>query len=189
MDAVRKEAEGCDSIQGFQLAHSLGGGTGSGLGTLILYYLREEFPDRILSAASVFPSPKVSEIVIEPYNATLAVHQLIETTDEVFSFDNEALYDICFRTLRLDTTTYSDLNHVISTTLSGVTTCLRFPGQVSKSWLYNLLSLKVSLSAVIKNGKIFPQIKFHRLNYPQWVQKLWVFACPRWSFKKPEKTV
>ncbi|XP_073234295.1 tubulin beta-4 chain-like isoform X2 [Porites lutea] len=131
MDAVRKEAEGCDSIQGFQLAHSLGGGTGSGLGTLILYYLREEFPDRILSAASVFPSPKVSEIVIEPYNATLAVHQLIETTDEVFSFDNEALYDICFRTLRLDTTTYSDLNHVISTTLSGVTTCLRFPGQLN----------------------------------------------------------
>ena len=79
---------------------------------------------------SVFPSPKVSEIVIEPYNATLAVQQLIETTDEVFSFDNEALYDICNRTLKLDTTTYSDLNHIISTTMSGVSTCLRFPGQV-----------------------------------------------------------
>lgn len=131
LDAVRKEAEGCDSIQGFQIAHSLGGGTGSGLGTLILYHLQEEYPDRILSAISVFPSPKVSEIVIEPYNATLAVHQLIETTDEVFSFDNEALYDICFRTLKLGTTTYSDLNHIISTTMSGVTTCLRFPGQVS----------------------------------------------------------
>lgn len=130
-DAVRKEAESCDSVQGFQVAHSLGGGTGSGLGTLVLYHLQEEYPDRILSAVSVFPSPKVSEIVIEPYNATLAVQQLIETTDEVFSFDNEALYDICFRTLRLDTTTYSDLNHIISTTMSGVTTCLRFPGQVS----------------------------------------------------------
>lgn len=132
LDAVRKEAEACDSIQGFQVAHSLGGGTGSGLGTLILYHLQEEYPDRILSAVSVFPSPKVSEIVIEPYNATLAVHQLIETTDEVFSFDNEALYDICFRTLKLDTTTYSDLNHIISTTMSGVTTCLRFPGQVGR---------------------------------------------------------
>lgn len=131
LDAVRKEAEGCDSIQGFQIAHSLGGGTGSGLGTLILYHLQEEYPDRILSAISVFPSPKVSEIVIEPYNATLAVHQLIETTDEVFSFDNEALYDICFRTLKLGTTTYSDLNHIISTTMSGVTTCLRFPGQLN----------------------------------------------------------
>ena len=127
---MRKEAESCDSIQGFQIDQSLGGGTGSGLGTLILYHLQEEYPDRILSSVSVFPSPKVSEIVIEPYNATLAVQQLIETTDEVFSFDNEALYDICNRTLKLDTTTYSDLNHIISTTMSGVSTCLRFPGQV-----------------------------------------------------------
>ena len=30
MEVVRKEAEGCDCLQGFQLCHSLGGGTGSG---------------------------------------------------------------------------------------------------------------------------------------------------------------
>lgn len=30
MDVVRKETEGCDCLQGFQLCHSLGGGTGSG---------------------------------------------------------------------------------------------------------------------------------------------------------------
>nr|KAG5712250.1 hypothetical protein BaRGS_014600 [Batillaria attramentaria] len=34
MDVVRKESENCDCLQGFQLAHSLGGGTGSGLGQL-----------------------------------------------------------------------------------------------------------------------------------------------------------
>lgn len=28
MDVVRKEAEGCDCLQGFQITHSLGGGTG-----------------------------------------------------------------------------------------------------------------------------------------------------------------
>eukprot|EP00467_Chlorarachnion_reptans_P020655 CAMPEP_0114533860 /NCGR_PEP_ID=MMETSP0109-20121206/27494_1 /TAXON_ID=29199 /ORGANISM="Chlorarachnion reptans, Strain CCCM449" /LENGTH=174 /DNA_ID=CAMNT_0001717159 /DNA_START=57 /DNA_END=577 /DNA_ORIENTATION=- len=28
LDVVRKEAEGCDCLQGFQLTHSLGGGTG-----------------------------------------------------------------------------------------------------------------------------------------------------------------
>merc|ERR1712232_386372 len=33
LDVVRKEAEGCDCLQGFQLCHSLGGGTGSGMGT------------------------------------------------------------------------------------------------------------------------------------------------------------
>ena len=35
LDVVRKEAEGCDCLQGFQITHSLGGGTGSGMGTLI----------------------------------------------------------------------------------------------------------------------------------------------------------
>ena len=36
LDVVRKEAEGCDCLQGFQLTHSLGGGTGSGMGTLLI---------------------------------------------------------------------------------------------------------------------------------------------------------
>merc|ERR1712238_341671 len=64
LDVVRKEAEGCDCLQGFQICHSLGGGTGSGMGTFF-----------------IFPSPKVSDTVVEPYNATLSVHQLVENAD------------------------------------------------------------------------------------------------------------
>jgi tRNA A22 N-methylase len=60
MDVLRKEAEGCDCLQGFQLAHSLGGGTGSGMGTLLISKIREEYPDRIMNSFSVVPSPKVS---------------------------------------------------------------------------------------------------------------------------------
>ena len=59
LDVVRKEAESCDCLQGFQLTHSLGGGTGSGLGTLLISKIREEYPDRIMSTFSVVPSPKV----------------------------------------------------------------------------------------------------------------------------------
>ena len=77
-----------------------------------------------------FALPQVSDTVVEPYNATLSVHQLVENTDETFCIDNEALYDICFRTLKMTTPTYGDLNHLVSATMSGVTTCLRFPGQV-----------------------------------------------------------
>uniref|UniRef100_A0A915DR47 Tubulin beta chain n=1 Tax=Ditylenchus dipsaci TaxID=166011 RepID=A0A915DR47_9BILA len=131
LDVVRKEAEGCDCLQGFQLTHSLGGGTGSGMGTLLISKIREEFPDRIMSSFSVVPSPKVSDTVVEPYNATLSVHQLVENTDETFCIDNEALYDICFRTLKLQNPSYGDLNHLVSMTMSGVTTCLRFPGQLN----------------------------------------------------------
>ncbi|KAI8423475.1 hypothetical protein MSG28_012596 [Choristoneura fumiferana] len=131
LDVVRKEAEGCDCLQGFQLTHSLGGGTGAGLGTLLISKIREEYPDRIMNTFSVVPSPKVSDTVVEPYNATLSVHQLVENTDESYCIDNEALYDICFRTLKLTTPTYGDLNHLVSATMSGVTTCLRFPGQLN----------------------------------------------------------
>jgi len=74
LDTIRKEAEACDCLQGFQLCHSLGGGTGSGMGTLLLTKLREEYPDRILATFSIVPSPKVSDTVVEPYNATLSIN-------------------------------------------------------------------------------------------------------------------
>ena len=80
---------------------------------------------------SVVPSPKVSDTVVEPYNSTLSVHQLVENADEVMCLDNEALYDICFRTLKLTTPTYGDLNHLVSAAMSGCTCCLRFPGQLN----------------------------------------------------------
>lgn len=57
---------------------------------------------------------QVSDTVVEPYNATLSIHQLVENTDETFCIDNEALYDICFRTLKLTSPTYGDLNHLVS---------------------------------------------------------------------------
>ena len=60
LDVVRKECENCDCLQGFQLTHSLGGGTGSGMGTLLISKVREEYPDRIMNTFSVVPSPKVS---------------------------------------------------------------------------------------------------------------------------------
>ena len=74
---------------------------------------------------------KVSEVVVEPYNATLSVHQLLENSDETFCIDNEALYGICLNTLKMKQPTYADLNHLVSLTMSGVTTCLRFPGQLN----------------------------------------------------------
>lgn len=73
---------------------------------------------------------QVSDTVVEPYNATLSVHQLVENADECMVLDNEALYDICFRTLKMSTPTFGDLNHLISAVMSGITCCLRFPGTV-----------------------------------------------------------
>ncbi|KAK2986684.1 LOW QUALITY PROTEIN: hypothetical protein RJ640_020846 [Escallonia rubra] len=136
-----------------QVCHSLGGGTGSGMGTLLISKIREEYPDRMMLTFSVFPSPKVSDTVVEPYNATLSVHQLVENADECMVLDNEALYDICFRTLKLSTP-IGDLNHLISATMSGVTCCLRFPGQLNS----DLRKLAVNLIP-------FPRLHFFMVGF------------------------
>jgi len=68
---------------------------------------------------SVIPSPLVSDVVVEPYNACLSLSALLDVTDLIFAIDNEALYDICFRTLKLTCPTYGDLNHLVSLVMSG----------------------------------------------------------------------
>ncbi|OAY76116.1 Tubulin beta-4 chain [Ananas comosus] len=104
-------------------------------------------PGRMMLTFSVFPSPK-------PYNATLSVHQLVENADECMVLDNEALYDICFRTLKLTNPSFGDLNHLISTTMSGVTCCLRFPGQLNS----DLRKLAVNLIP-------FPRLHFFMVGF------------------------
>jgi tubulin beta len=137
------------------------------MGTLLISKIREEYPDRqfrkkkllffilfhhllgIMMTFSVVPSPKVSDTVVEPYNATLSIHQLVENTDQTYCIDNEALYDICCRTLKLKVPTYGDLNHLVSSTMSGITTCLRFPGSIDKD-LYRLILFLFCLIRSIK---------------------------------------
>jgi tubulin beta len=131
LDVVRKEAESCDCPQGFQITHSLGGGTGSGLGTLLLLKIRDAYPDRITATFSVYPSPKVSDVVVEPYNATLSIHQLLENSDETFVIDNEALFNISHNVLQQTQPKFPDLNYVIALVMSGVTASLRFPGKLN----------------------------------------------------------
>ncbi|KAF7327387.1 Tubulin beta chain [Mycena kentingensis (nom. inval.)] len=130
-DALRKESEKCDVLQGFQLIHSIGGGTGSGLGCLLLTKMREEYPDRMLATFSILPSPKVSETVVEPYNAMLSAHQLVDNGDLTICIDNEALYDISLRSLKQQHPTFKDLNGIIAKVMCGVSTSLRFPGQLN----------------------------------------------------------
>ena len=76
LEAVRAAAEACDSLQSFFLMHSLGGGTGSGLGTYLLGLLEDQFPETHRFVAAVFPSPD-DDVVTSPYNSMLALHQVL----------------------------------------------------------------------------------------------------------------
>jgi len=98
---------------------------------LLLLKIRDAYPDRITKTYSVYPSPKVSDTVVEPYNAVLSSHQLLENADETFVVDNEALYDISTTLMKAEQPNYSDLNYLICRIMSGVTASIRFPGKLN----------------------------------------------------------
>jgi len=132
MDKVRLHAEKADAPQAFTLYHSIGGGTGSGFGTLILLKIRDTYPDKITCTYSIYPSPKVSDTVVEPYNAVLSSHQLLENSDETFIIDNEALMNIQHNILKGGKNAdFRKMNALIAKVACGVTCPLRFEGSIN----------------------------------------------------------
>ncbi|KAG0705389.1 Tubulin beta-2 chain [Chionoecetes opilio] len=85
------------------------GVTGSGMDTILVSTILEEFPDKKMVTFSVVPSPKVSDPVVEPYSAILSIHRLAENAGDTCCIDSKELDDICFRTLKLQNPTYGDL--------------------------------------------------------------------------------
>lgn len=94
MESVRHAVEPCESLQGFFMLHSLGGGTGSGLGSALLEQLADEYPSVYRFACSVFPSEE-DDVITSPYNAMLSAATLMDAADCVLPIENQALIDIC----------------------------------------------------------------------------------------------
>ena len=87
LDRIRKLADNCTGLQGFLVFHATGGGTGSGLGSLLLERLSVDYGRKSKLSFAVSPSPQVSTAVVEPYNSVLSTHALLEHTDCTFCLD------------------------------------------------------------------------------------------------------
>merc|ERR1712173_396125 len=93
--------------------------------------IRDGYPDRMTTTYSVYPSPKVSDTVVEPYNAVLSSHQLLENSDETFVLDNEAMMNILHNVFKQDKSNFEVMNKIIAAGVSGVTCPLRFQGTIN----------------------------------------------------------
>ncbi|EPR64302.1 alpha-tubulin I, putative [Toxoplasma gondii ME49] len=154
MECIRRLADNCDGLQGFLVFHAVGGGTGSGLGCHLMETLSVEFARKPKLNFCVWPSPQVSTSVVEPYNAVLSSHSLLEYTDVAVILDNEAVYDICRRNLDIQIPSYCDLNRIIAQVISSVTTSLRFDG-----------ALNVDMTEYQTNLVPYPRIHFLLTSY------------------------
>merc|ERR1711974_466316 len=137
LDRIRKLADNC-----------------TGLGSLLLERLSVDYGKKSKLGFTVYPSPQVSTAVVEPYNSILSTHSLLEHTDVAVMLDNEAIYDICRRQLDIERPTYTNLNRLISQTISSLTASLRFDG-----------ALNVDVTEFQTNLVPFPRIHFMLSSY------------------------
>lgn len=91
MDSLQKLVEMTDCFQGVVLSHSLGGGTGSGLGCRLMELIRDTYPRSYLVAASVAPSWKCGDTPLQNYNSVFTLAHLQEHADCVIYKENDEL--------------------------------------------------------------------------------------------------
>ena len=153
LERMEHEISKTDNMGGIFVIHSLGGGTGSGLGCLLMEALRQHHPEIPIISVSVFPSPQVSSVVTEPYNTVFALHFLRKCADACIVFDNEALYQLANRRWGQENPSLDDLNLLITEVLAGITASMRFSG---------FLTVEISARELMTN--LVPQPSLHFLS-------------------------
>lgn len=154
LERIRKLTENCTGLQAFLVYHAVGGGTGSGLGCLILERLSVDFGKKSKLNICTWPAPQISTSVVEPYNAVLCTHSLIDHTDVSFLMDNQAIYDICTKQLAVDHPSYPNINRLIAQVMSSFTVSLRFDG-----------ALNVDITEFQTNLVPYPRVHFCMSSY------------------------
>ncbi|TPP65101.1 Tubulin alpha chain, partial [Fasciola gigantica] len=148
-DQIRRVVEQCESMQGFLIFQSFGGGTGSGFASSVMQRLSRDYGKRAKLQFAIYPAPRISTVIVEPYNSVLMTHATLEHSDCTFLFDNEAIYGICRRNLDVERPTFTNLNRLICHVVSAITASLRFEG-----------SINVDLTEFQTNLVPYPRIHF-----------------------------
>lgn len=128
LDMLDREAEGSDSLSGFNLTHSIAGGSGSGMGSLLVEKIQERYPKKLLQTYSVFPNLLISDVVVQAYNSVLTINHLAEFADSTVVLDNTSLDRIIDKSQLGHDSSFDQQNRLIATIMSASTQPLRFPG-------------------------------------------------------------
>lgn len=153
-NGLRKLTEQCDGLQGFLIFRSFGGGTGSGFTSLMMQQIAMDYGKKCKLEFAVYPSPKISTAIVEPYNTILTTHTTMESSDCCFMMDNEATYDICTKNLQIDRPDYVHLNTLVAQVVSSVTASLRFKG-----------TMNVDINEFQTNLVPYPRVHFPLVSY------------------------
>lgn len=90
-------------------------------------YLNNDYEKKTRFEFAVFPSPKLSTNITEPYNTVLNTHIDLEYADCVFIVDNEAVWDIFTHSFKIfKGGNFVNINRLIAQVISNITSGSRF---------------------------------------------------------------
>lgn len=178
LNLIDREVDKCDNLSAFQLFHSVAGGTGSGVGSLLLQLLSDRYGSKkVISTFLIFPlNEKTSDVVVQPYNTVLTLQRLIDYSDATFVFDNDSLNVLETAMLGSSsdralssTLAFQGTNKLISAVAAGVTNPLRFPSYMYSSYESIVSSLVPTPTLKFLSSSIAPYSYVHgvpkRANY------------------------
>lgn len=131
-EAIRKEMESCDAVDGFMLTMGLAGGTGSGFGNLLIEKLKEMDEKALVVALPVLDSYRMSKTTVGLYNEVLALEGHLDNCDLDLVVDNPSLFDIEQRRPCRDFG-YGAANKILAQFLNNTSSAFRFPSQTNQS--------------------------------------------------------
>ncbi|CAH6720929.1 tubulin gamma chain [[Candida] jaroonii] len=159
INLIDRECDKCENLSNFQLIHSVAGGTGSGVGSLLLELLSDRYGSKtLITTSSIFPSnEKTSDVVVQPYNTVLTLKRLIEFSDSSIIFDNDCLNTVESSLFGIsqsfnyanNVSGYEGANKLISYVISSISNPIRFPS-------YMFTSIESIYSSLIPT----PELKF-----------------------------
>jgi len=135
LDAIRRELEHCDALPIIITVHSIGGGTGSGLGTKISEECSDSFSDVTRLNITIAPY-HFSEVVVQHYNSSLSLSKISNAADGVLLFENEVAEDLGRTMRKIARPSLDDINSTIATNI--------IPMCLPKSFGSNSISLRSS---------------------------------------------
>ncbi|KAK1314831.1 Tubulin alpha-1 chain [Acorus calamus] len=96
LDRVRKLADNCTGLQGFLVFNAVGGGTGSGLGSLLLERLSVDYGKKSKLGFTIYPSPQRSLDIERPTytNLNRLISQVISSLTTSLRFDGAINVDV-----------------------------------------------------------------------------------------------
>lgn len=117
MQVMRMQTESCHGAHlGTLMTYSLGGGTGSGLGSRLLEEVRDLYPKIPLLVAPVLPISS-GENPMQCYNVVLALSWLQDLADGVVLYENDALMALAeaeSADAQHETTSLASMNSIIA---------------------------------------------------------------------------